>query len=88
MSSNTQRKIEVFGTSIMSSNKVRSNHDLVNRILTQAKLVYDFHDIAGSETLKLRYRKILASNHITTQELPLVLSGGEVVGTVAQLEEA
>ncbi|KAH9818000.1 hypothetical protein DFH28DRAFT_135857 [Melampsora americana] len=88
MASKSQRKIEVFGTSIMSSNKIRSNHDKATRILTQAKLTFEFFDIASSEEEKLRYKKLVASNHVKSPELPFIVSGGEAVGTVEQLEEA
>ncbi|KAG0151117.1 hypothetical protein CROQUDRAFT_651651 [Cronartium quercuum f. sp. fusiforme G11] len=88
MAGGPQRKIEVFGTCIMSSNKIRSNHDKVTRILSQAKLIFEFHDLSSSEELKLRYKKIMASNHVKNPELPFILSGGEVVGTADQLEEA
>lgn len=88
MATKSQRKIEVFGTSIMSSNKIRSNHDKATRILSQAKLTFEFFDIASSEEEKLRYKKLVASNHVKTPELPFIVSGGEAVGTVEQLEEA
>ena len=70
----TQRTIEVYGTSLASSPKIRSNHEAVSRILTAAKVQYAFHDCAYDENAKATFKRKNGGSN----EMPLILSGLEI----------
>lgn len=80
----TQRTIEVYGTSLVSAPKLRSNHEAVSRILTAAKVPFVFKDCAYDEAAKAVFKRKNGGSN----EMPLILSGGERVGSVEELQEA
>ena len=78
----TMSRVQVFVSSISSSNHIRSQHERVARYLAAGKVVFTQYDLASdSEAKSLWQRK----NKGNTQ-LPFILVDGEPVGVSRPLE--
>jgi hypothetical protein len=49
--------VELFSTSILSNHKIRSRHERYISILSVKKIPYIYHDLAGDEEAKSRWRR-------------------------------
>ncbi|GAA5982459.1 hypothetical protein JCM11641_006122 [Rhodosporidiobolus odoratus] len=76
--------IDVFVTSILSNPALRGRHERVRRALTAARVPYAEHDVAGDEEAKRLWKRKNGGKN----ELPFVLSDGEPVGNIEDLDEA
>jgi hypothetical protein len=49
--------VELFSTSILSNHKIRSRHERYVSILAVKKIRYIYHDLAGDQEAKSRWRR-------------------------------
>ncbi|UZJ53315.1 hypothetical protein CBS101457_002635 [Exobasidium rhododendri] len=83
MSSAQAAAVELFSTSILSNHKIRSRHERYVSILAVKKIPYIYHDLAGDEKAKSRWRR-----KARDPQIPGLLVHNEWRGTFEEFEES